>query len=74
MNKQKNPVKAIRDYCKHHCCCDDTESWKNCTIETCQLWPFRLGKNPYRKARKLTDEQRAIMSERLKSARKEEKE
>lgn len=20
---QKNPVKAIRDHCKHRCCCDN---------------------------------------------------
>jgi len=64
-----NPVKAIRDHCKHQCCVGDQDSWKECHIESCMLHPFRLGKNPFRKKRELTDEQLQIARERLAKAR-----
>lgn len=37
-------AKAIKLYCKSQCCCDDMESWKNCTITACFLWRYRTGK------------------------------
>ena len=37
-------AKAIRLYCKSQCCCDDLESWRNCTIKACFLWCFRFGR------------------------------
>ena len=36
--------RSIKFYCKSQCCCDDLESWRNCTISSCFLWPFRFGK------------------------------
>ena len=68
MSEIRNPLKAIRQYCL------DCSNWssnevKLCKIESCPLFPFRLGKNPYRAKRVLTDEQRQVMAERLRVAR-----
>jgi hypothetical protein len=37
-------AKAIKLYCKSQCCCDDLDSWKNCSVKSCFLWNFRLGR------------------------------
>lgn len=65
MNEPKtNPVKVIREKCLD-CCCGSIKEVKLCTAERCPLWPWRMGKNPYRKVRVLTDEQKAAMCDRL---------
>ena len=67
-NKPKtNPVKAIRAHCLD-CCCGSSEEVKKCPVHYCPLYPFRFGKNPYHKP-KLTEEQRAIRSEKMKILR-----
>lgn len=53
---ETNPVKVIKLKCLD-CCCDQWEEVKKCSAESCPLWPFRLGKNPYRKKKELTEEQ-----------------
>lgn len=63
-----NPVKVIREKCLR-CCCDSVKEVELCPIEACPLWPFRMGKNPYRKKTELTDEQRKAASERMKALR-----
>jgi hypothetical protein len=35
----------------------------------CPLWPFRLGKNPNRIAKPMTDEQRAAVADRLRAGK-----
>ena len=62
-----SPIKAIRAKCLD-CCCDQREEVKLCPAKDCPLWPFRMGKNPYR-TRTLTDEQRQAAKERLAKAR-----
>lgn len=57
-----NPVKAIREHCID-CCCGSASEVKLCTVTNCALHPFRFGKNPYRKARTLTEEQKAKLLE-----------
>jgi hypothetical protein len=42
---------------------------KLCVIPECPLYPFRFGKNPFRKRRKLTDQQRQEIAERLRKSR-----
>ena len=75
--QQTSPLKAIRDFCKFDCCLvgegndGATESWRDCDIEMCSLNPFRMGKNPFRKRRELTDEQRQEISDRLQKARED---
>ena len=73
MNKSEenvitNPVKAIRAFCID-CCGGSSNEVKLCTAPKCALYPFRLGKNPYRTKRVMTDEQRAEATERLAKAR-----
>jgi len=64
-----SPIKAIRAKCLD-CCNDSYIEVKECVVESCPLFYFRFGKNPNRKARKMTDEQKAALAERLKKARK----
>ena len=63
-----NPVKAIRAFCID-CCGGSSNEVKLCTAPKCVLYPFRLGKNPYRAKRELTEEQRAAAAEHLAKAR-----
>ena len=66
----QNPVKAIRQRCL------DCSGWSRqevelCPLTECALYPFRLGKNPFRTRREskpLTDEQREILRQRIKKA------
>ena len=62
------PVKAIKAKCLD-CCCGDRNEVKECTAKDCPLWSFRLGKNPNRAPRVLTEEQRKAAGERLAKAR-----
>ena len=41
------PVKAIRKYCKTECAGSAREA-RLCTVSTCPLYSYRLGKNPAR--------------------------
>lgn len=68
---QTNPVKAIREKCLE-CSCGSITEVKDCPVTKCALHPFRLGKNPYRAKRELTDEQKEAMAVRLASIRKKE--
>ena len=38
-----SPLQSIKSYCKHHCCCDDRQSWVDCSLTNCFLWRYRLG-------------------------------
>lgn len=49
-SKQTNPVKAIRKYCLN-CCLESAYEVEHCAAEECELWEFRMGKNPYRAKR-----------------------
>lgn len=65
--KITSPIKAIKEKCLD-CCCDQREEVKLCPAKDCPLWPFRLGKNPYR-TRHMTDEQKEAAKARLAKAR-----
>lgn len=67
-----NPVKAIREFCLD-CCGDSSSAVKECCCTNCALHPFRLGKNPFRAKREMTDEQREAAKERLAKAREQRK-
>jgi hypothetical protein len=64
-----NPVKAIREKCLD-CCCGSTADVKDCSVKNCPLYPFRMGKNPYRQRREMTEEEKQVLVDRLKEARK----
>ena len=57
-----NPVKAIRANCME-CCCGSFKEVELCPVQTCPLYPFRFGSNPYRQKRELTDEQKFQLAE-----------
>ena len=63
-----NPVKAIRAFCLD-CCGGSAGFIKDCSAPNCALYTFRLGKNPYRAKRELTDDQREKLRDRLQKAR-----
>ena len=71
--KLTNPVKAIRAFCLD-CCGGSTSEVKLCTSIKCVLYPFRLGKNPYRTRREMTDEQKAAAAERFRVMREKRQE
>lgn len=58
---------AIRLKCLD-CCCYQYSEIKACTITNCPLYPFRNGKNPFR--RELTEEEREVLRERMRALRK----
>lgn len=62
------PLKAIRLKCLD-CSAGSSNEVKLCVIPDCPLYPYRFGKNPYRKQRELTEEEKAILTERLKKGR-----
>ena len=68
-NEITNPVKAIRAFCLE-CSGDSTSEVKWCPREVCPLYPFRLGKNPYRQRREMTEEEKRVLADRLREARK----
>lgn len=70
MTEIRSPLPAIKAHCKE-CCGDDQP--KNCVSKDCALFPFRLGKNPFRQKREMTDEQRKAAAERFAKYRKEKK-
>jgi hypothetical protein len=39
------PMRAIRRRCLD-CCNWQEKEVRNCQVETCALWPFRMGKRP----------------------------
>lgn len=67
MAKNPNsPLYRIRKYCLR--CAGNYHMVNGCLEDTCPLYDFRFGKNPFLKTR-LTEEQRAEAAERLRRAR-----
>lgn len=62
------PMQAIKAKCLD-CNCGQAKEIKLCTETSCPLHAFRLGKNPNRKAREYTPEQREAAAERMRKAR-----
>lgn len=55
--KRISPLKAIRLKCLD-CSCGSSNEVKLCPVTACPLYPFREGRDPYRKKTELTPEQR----------------
>ena len=53
--------------CAH--CVENMAEVRRCTTFRCPFWPYRMGNNPHRPQRDLTDEERAQIAERLNRAR-----
>lgn len=63
-----SPLRAIKEHCLD-CSNGQKQEVKLCPVTECKLYPFRNGKNPFSK-RKLTEEQKQILAERMKNIRK----
>ena len=63
---KKQVMRAIKEKCLD-CSGGYRDEVKNCPIEDCPLFIYRLGKDP--NSKKLTDEQKAAISERFMKAR-----
>ena len=44
----RNPIKVMRAFCLD-CMGEQPSMVRKCTSVGCDLWPFRLGSNPFRK-------------------------
>jgi hypothetical protein len=62
-------LKAIKARCKD-CKPESRDDVKDCEDVKCPLHLYRLGKNPYRKKKIYTDEEKRDIAKRLKEARK----
>lgn len=71
MNEIRTPLKAIKQFC-FECCGESKSEVKRCCSANCPLKPFRLGKNPFRKGREMTPEQKEQAKERLLKGRVKE--
>lgn len=63
-----NPVKAIRQNCLE-CCNGSAFEVRKCVIKSCDLYPFRFGKNPYRTKRVYSDDEKSALAKRLRLGR-----
>lgn len=70
--KKRSPLKAIRQKCLD-CSGGSWHEVSLCWAETCPLYPFRFGKNPFRVKRVLTEEQKEAARERFRLAREKKK-
>jgi hypothetical protein len=59
-----NPVKAIRANCIE-CSGGSVSEVAQCVMPDCPLYPFRFGRNPYRKKRTLSEAQKAAARKNL---------
>ena len=67
VSENTNVRRAIKLKCLD-CSTYNINEIKECPVKECPLYPFRQGKNPFRK-RTLTDEQRQKIGERLNKAK-----
>lgn len=59
---------AIRAKCID-CMGGNAAEVRRCGDVTCSLWPFRMGTDPWREKREMSDEDRLAAAERLRAAR-----
>lgn len=69
-NKILSPLRAIKQQCLD-CCGSSIKEVRNCTAKDCSLYPYRFGKNLYRKKKILTEEQKKEISKILKGTKNE---
>lgn len=62
------PIKAIRAKCLD-CSGNSAAEVRECVLKHCPLYPYRMGRNPNRTGRELTEEQKAKCAAALARAR-----
>lgn len=60
-------LKAVRLKCLD-CSCFQPREVELCPVTKCTLYPYRFGKDPYKKKREYTEDQRTVMRGRAMSA------
>lgn len=68
-HKPMTVLEALRARCID-CCAGSAQEVRKCTAVDCPSWPFRMGWNPWRERKEMSDEARAALGERLAVARK----
>lgn len=68
MAEAKTPIKAIRAKCLD-CSGGSAQDVRLCIIQECPLYPYRMGKNPNRQGKKLSEEAREAVKANLAAAR-----
>jgi len=64
MSKEiESPLRTIRAHCID--CSVTAHEVELCPVTKCKLWPYRLGHDPRREKRELSDEQREVIRNRL---------
>ena len=63
VKENTNVLRAIRLKC-YDCSSYQSNEVRDCIVTNCPLYPFRLGKNPFRK-KELTEEKRKELRERF---------
>ena len=63
VKENTNVLRAIRLKC-YDCSSYQSNEVRDCIVNNCPLYPFRLGKNPFRK-KELTEEKRKELRERF---------
>ena len=63
VSENRNVLRAIRLKC-YDCSAYQINEVNNCSITTCPLYSFRLGKNPFLR-REMTDEEKKEIRDRL---------
>ena len=69
VSENTNPLRAIKLKCLD-CSTYNINEIKECPVKKCPLYPFRLGKNPFRKKKELSEEERNKLSERMKNLKR----
>lgn len=69
MGEKITPLKAIKKHCLD-CRFGNRKEVVACDDEDCNLYPFRIGKNPFRGKRELSEEEKKEMVERLRRREK----
>lgn len=64
INTPTSPLPAIRAKCLD-CAGGQPSEVRLCPVVRCALYPFRMGNNPHRKRRELSDDARAALVSRL---------
>ena len=69
VSENTNVLRAIKLKCID-CSTYNINEIKECPVNKCPLYPFRLGKNPFRKKKELSEEERNKLSERMKNIKR----
>lgn len=65
---RKPALQALRERCID-CSGGSSQKVRFCTAVACSAWPFRMGTDPWRAKREMSDEQKAVLRQRLEAGR-----